>query len=46
MVYTITAANFEELTGRGKPVLMEFWAPWCTYCLRITAAFSPGSTSA
>lgn len=24
----------------GQPVLVEFWAPWCVYCRRITPALS------
>ena len=36
----ITKNNFQELVLESrKPVLIDFWAPWCTYCRRIGPAY-------
>ncbi len=32
--------RFNELVNHGeKPVLVDFWAPWCVYCRRIAPAY-------
>ena len=31
---------FTSAVSADKPVLVEFWAPWCTYCRRIAPALS------
>jgi len=35
----ITAQEYQELMNAGRPVLVDYWAPCCSYCRRISTAY-------
>ena len=35
----INREKFNELINGDKPLLVDFWAPWCSYCRRIAGVY-------
>ena len=32
-------AQFDQFMPEEKPMLVDYWAPWCVYCRRIAPAY-------
>lgn len=35
----INKEQFDKAMANGNPILVDYWAPWCSYCRRINPAY-------
>jgi len=44
-VVQLDASNFDQIVGKDKDVLVEFYAPWCGHCKRLTPDYEKTAQS-